>query len=259
MKLNILWRRQGKMKGKILNVNLTDVSGRTFYTTDVHGRFDLLEEHLNRVQYDPSIDKLIIGGDTIDRGKLSGKVLDYICNNHTLVISGNHELMFLDAWAEDFRPCYASDMFMQNGGYWVLDLPQAELDAIASMFKTLPLAIKLTLKSGKNVGIIHAGVPYDDWDRFEQELNSDNKDEVEHVSAYAVWNRGTYRNAIRMCSAGYHDSTTTIENIDYVLVGHNITESNEIEVYSNIHYCDRGAIFGNLAFFDVEEYFKEYK
>ena len=48
--------------GHILKIDARDFKGRIFFTTDIHGHFDLLHERLRDVCFDSSRDILITGG-----------------------------------------------------------------------------------------------------------------------------------------------------------------------------------------------------
>jgi serine/threonine protein phosphatase 1 len=72
---------------------------RTFFITDIHGHFKPFEKLLQSVRFNPNEDRLIIGGDMIDRGPDSGEVLKkikYLQDNYpdnVVALKGNHEEM----------------------------------------------------------------------------------------------------------------------------------------------------------------------
>ena len=78
------------------------------------GRFDLLEQELRKVGF-CSEDHLIVGGDSIDRGHMSEQVLDYLDNDNTYLIKGNHEELYMRAFEENFPRNYTNN-FLNNGG-----------------------------------------------------------------------------------------------------------------------------------------------
>ena len=65
---------------------------RYVFVSDIHGKFDLLVEALNGVNFNKEKDTLVSVGDPFDRGPASKEVLDYLlsCPNRIL-IWGNHD------------------------------------------------------------------------------------------------------------------------------------------------------------------------
>ena len=49
--------------GQIHQYDLREFKGRVFFTTDLHGSYDLLHEKLKEVGFDTSKDLLFVGGD----------------------------------------------------------------------------------------------------------------------------------------------------------------------------------------------------
>lgn len=72
---------------------------RTIFISDPHSCYDELEELLDKVKYDPSIDQLIFGGDYINRGpkpiQTIRKIKALVYNNGAKALMGNHEWHFL--------------------------------------------------------------------------------------------------------------------------------------------------------------------
>jgi serine/threonine protein phosphatase 1 len=75
---------------------------RLLFITDIHGNYDAMLQLFNNADFDPSSDTLVVGGDMIDRGPDSGKMLKGIKLLHQMypknikVLIGNHELMMLE-------------------------------------------------------------------------------------------------------------------------------------------------------------------
>jgi serine/threonine protein phosphatase 1 len=81
---------------------------RLLFMTDIHGNYEAMVQLMNAAKLDPVNDCLIIGGDLIDRGPDSGKVLKGIkllqqmYPQNIKVLIGNHEHMMLDFyWNND--------------------------------------------------------------------------------------------------------------------------------------------------------------
>ncbi|WCF11516.1 metallophosphoesterase (plasmid) [Paenibacillus thiaminolyticus] len=72
---------------------------RKFFITDIHGDYKGLNKLLSFVKFNPQYDQLTVGGDMIDRGKDSAKVVKSIkdlCDNYpdkVQAVMGNHEEM----------------------------------------------------------------------------------------------------------------------------------------------------------------------
>ena len=225
------------MKDHIKVMDLTEHKGRVFFTTDLHGYYDLLHEKMKEVGFDSSKDILIVAGDLTDRGPDSHYVLDYLDSSWLHSVRGNHEQMFIQAY-EDGWHSQAARMLVMNGGEWVVSCEDNHLKAIYNVFKELPLAIELILPTEK-VGVIHAQVPRGCWDKFK--VMSPQEMEWEGY-AIAQWARTKYDKSDK----------GVISGVDFVLSGHTPTNSGEIEQLGNQLYCDLGSFFrGKISFIEV--------
>ncbi|MGJ9459506.1 metallophosphoesterase [Oceanobacillus sp. CF4.6] len=89
---------------------------RTFYTCDIHGDYNSFISLINHVNFNPEKDRLIIGGDMINRGPKSAEMLQWAKNNHEQysdrihILIGNHEEMMIWFMNE------LSPMWMEFGG-----------------------------------------------------------------------------------------------------------------------------------------------
>lgn len=229
----------GRM-GQVHQYDLRGFKGRIFFTTDLHGHYDLLHEKLREVGFDSNTDLLFVGGDWTDRGPDSRFVLDYLDTPWIISIQANHEDVFIGAHEEGFDYNQASTRcLMDNGGEWTINLDKSHAKAIYERFKELPVAIELLLDNEK-VGIIHAEVPYQDWDRFKEMIETEYRWDGRNT---AQWGRDKYR----------YGNTTMIKNIDRVFVGHTPTDSGEVEVLGNVWYCDLGSHFRDkIAFVEIK-------
>ncbi|WP_067726453.1 metallophosphoesterase [Oceanobacillus damuensis] len=89
---------------------------RTFYICDIHGDFKSFQKLINHVKFAPVSDRLIIGGDMINRGPESAEMLQW-AKEHTEkfpdrihILTGNHEEMMIWFMNE------LSPMWMEFGG-----------------------------------------------------------------------------------------------------------------------------------------------
>ena len=88
---------------------------------DIHGRFDMLSELMDKVNIDFVTDALVFLGDYIDRGPDSFKVVDYLVN-----LKKRHpDIVFLKGNHEEMLDRYLSGKdrltFLYNGGQQTLD------------------------------------------------------------------------------------------------------------------------------------------
>lgn len=211
--------------------------GRDFFTTDIHGSFDLLHEQMRLHAFDTTKDRLFVGGDNSDRGPYSDTVLDYIYESWFHSIRANHEEMLITAF-EDPTSRNAYEMLYCNGGEWYYDCTPEKQKAIYEAFKSLPLAIEIESPNGL-IGIIHSQVPFNDWEQF----RCITKAELEW-SGYAIaqWARTKYDKK----------DTTNVKGLYKCLVGHSPTNSGEVEQLGNTYYCDLGSFFRDkLAFIQI--------
>lgn len=219
--------------------DLREFKGRIFFATDLHGCYDLLHEQLALHGFDATKDLLILGGDMCDRGPDSKYVLDYLDEPWIHCVQGNHESIFIAAYDEEWIGPNTNCLLV-NGGDWIKDISVGQAKVIYQTFKELPLAIELLLPSGEKVGIVHAAVPYRDWDQFKKITKAEL--EWDGLSA-AQWTRDSYRNR----------DTSIVKGIDRVFVGHNPTESGDIEVLGNVWHCDVGSFFRDkIAFVEIK-------
>ncbi|ANF98181.1 metallophosphoesterase [Paenibacillus bovis] len=74
------------------------MSGRTLAISDIHGELDLLDRLLDKIDYRPEQDQLILLGDYVDRGSNSRGTLERVIQltrAGAIALKGNHEdLMF---------------------------------------------------------------------------------------------------------------------------------------------------------------------
>ena len=222
------------MNQEIKTLDLREHKGRVFFTTDIHGHFDLLHEKLREVAFDSNKDILILGGDCTDRGPDSKYILDYLNEPWIYSIRGNHEQMVIDfiealASGDERNARQPFQMLYCNGGEWFFDITEQHQMQIYESFKSLPLAIELLTPTEK-IGIVHAQCPFNNWDKFKKMT----KAELNWNGAATVqWARTNYDKKLDLI----------VKGVDRLLVGHTPTDSGEVEVLGNTWYCDAGSLF----------------
>lgn len=89
---------------------------RLFVTSDSHGRYYEFEQALKKANFNYKKDLLIHCGDFIDRGLHSNLMVNKLIqmeeSGNAIVISGNHEIMFLDMIYGNI----SIDYYIKNGG-----------------------------------------------------------------------------------------------------------------------------------------------
>jgi len=221
--------------------------GRDFVCGDLHGCFELLEEKLAEVEFNPLCDRLFIVGDIIDRGTDSQKALQYLQKSWFHSVRGNHEQMFLD-WIKEDIPSFRNDAFrfhIHNGGIWIADYLGVHIQKLADDMHSneliskiypdlvlwadtiakLPYAIEIKSHK-KKIGIVHAEIPESvQWPSLEAELNKPN------VLYSILFSRKFIKSGKRK---KYH-----ISGVDKIYCGHTIVDSPK--KIGNVHYIDTGA------------------
>jgi len=145
--------------------------GRTLVVGDIHGKLDLFNRLIEKMEYHPGEDRLILIGDLVDRGEDSRGVVERAIElksaspNNVIVIRGNHEAMMLAALAHPEGE--QAELWYYNGGIETLqsyadeegnlDVPEAHWDFIAS----LP-----TWYEDERAIYVHAGLPEDGGGNF---------------------------------------------------------------------------------------------
>jgi len=219
--------------GHIAQYDLRDFKGRVFAVSDLHGHYDLLQITHSEVAFNGQTDLLFVGGDWTDRGPDSRYVLDYVNEPWIHSIQGNHERMYIDGFEAHWHPNNRSVLTLKaHGGDWIWNAGLTDLDKILihEAFSNMPLGIELLLPNGHKVGMIHAEVPYNDWNKW---LNITKAELEWDGMATAQWARTWY-------SKKYQGEVT---GVDLVLVGHTPTDSNDVEQYGNMVFIDGGSFF----------------
>jgi serine/threonine protein phosphatase 1 len=123
-----------------------NATGRDLVVGDLHGHRALLESVLDRLEFDPSCDRVFSVGDLIDRGPESLATLSLIEQPWFHAVLGNHELMLLN-----FLHCYGSRLHSRKAypggaGEWITDAVSKHRRAVEGLVERvskLPLAIHI--------------------------------------------------------------------------------------------------------------------
>lgn len=134
-----------------------NTKGKDYFVGDLHGEGRLLLAALKTLSFDWTVDRLIAVGDLVDRGGAHAQLFQAIIGQagfHSVL--GNHDVH-----------CWSQLQSYFNDGVWPKDpesawLREFNLDdgwAIRNFIRSLPLSIRVTLRNGLRVGVIHADIP----------------------------------------------------------------------------------------------------
>ncbi|HFD33149.1 MAG TPA: phosphoprotein phosphatase [Gammaproteobacteria bacterium] len=204
-------------------------SGRDFVVGDIHGMFNSLEELLDKISFNPKIDRVFSVGDLIDRGKQSNRVLEFLDKPWFFSVMGNHESMLLDARFSEYN---LHNWVKYNGGGWWKKLSKATQDDIYYKISKLPYLFEIETKIGC-VGVAHADLPFGrSWVDIVRAISTD-----DDLKQYILWSRQRHKN-MRLTN-----STSPIKGIKLVVMGH--TPYKKPLHRQNIVYIDTGATYQN--------------
>ncbi len=208
-----------------------NTAGRDFVVGDIHGIFDVLDDALRAVNFDPARDRLISVGDLVDRGPLSHKAIEYLAKPWFHAIRGNHEQMFLHCMRDGTLDTDTVKKNLKNGFGWMLRQTPQQLLAIKAAFEQLPVAIQIEGQSGQpqdRIGFVHADVPEGmSWGQFVRELENGNQ----KVAQIALWSR-------RRIEGRDHSG---VAGIARVFLGH--TPQFGAQQLGNCFFIDTGGVF----------------
>lgn len=203
-----------------------NLAGKDYVVGDIHGTYSLLAQELERVDFNPSQDRLFSVGDLVDRGPESADAFTWLEYPWFHPCRGNHDEFVINAQNPDFD---VAGWVLVNGGEWWLDLDPATQNIFSERFQQLPLAMEVETDQGK-VGIVHADVPPNlSWVQFTAEIERGNP----AIHKYALWSRNR--------ATGKH--ITPVEGIERVYCGHTVIKGGTIKIVGNVYFIDTGAVY----------------
>ena len=112
---------------------------RTLVLGDIHGRFEALQDVLQKCKFDPDKDRLIVLGDVVDGyGKTKQCVDELLKAKHLILLIGNHDVWFRD-W---FRKGLAPLIWTSQGG-------QATIKSYGGDWRSVPDTHKKLFEDAK--------------------------------------------------------------------------------------------------------------
>jgi hypothetical protein len=212
--------------------------GRDLVLTDVNGCYKELIKLTQSIGFCDN-DRLFLLGNSINKGLYSYEVIKFTGKPNVYPIIGSAELLMLVAML-DGAPKGSREILEQqwdvNGGTWRHEMTSGQLAEMHSAISEWPLTI--TLNAYKNIGMVHAESPFDDWNYFkEQEID------------YNLLLRATNGRTILQ---GGRDGL--VSGVDFVISGH--TQLARPPVYvGKCAYINHGIVIGRKSkIYDVKEF-----
>ena len=201
--------------------------GKDYCVGDCHGCYDRLISFLHKIGFNEKKDRLFCVGDLVNKGPNSDQVLDWLSQPWFYSVRGNHEQMIIDS----HNPYNSTSdaVLCMNGGRWYFMLSEEERENVCWALSSLPFMIEVKMPNGTTFGIVHADVPFNDWNKAKERLYQ----EDEQVKNFLLWDRTRWQGTL----AG------NVDGVDYVLVGH--TPVGDVIRENNIIRLDTGAVFLN--------------
>lgn len=202
--------------------------GRDFVVGDIHGMFDLLDEAMKQVRFDPARDRILSVGDLVDRGPHSERCLDFLGQPWFFAIQGNHEALFLQL-CKDGR-VNLEDIYEHSAYHvgWLQHQPQDVLRRIEAEFQKLPVAMEVETEIGL-IGFVHAEVPHrTTWPQFKEMISAGHNAFI----MYAQNARTRSKSKIQ----------ENIEGVARLFSGHT-PFAGGIHRVGNCYFIDTGAVF----------------
>lgn len=194
--------------------------GRDFAVGDIHGHFTLLQQALDAIGFDPTVDRLFSVGDLVDRGPECEQVLKWLDKPWFHPVRGNH-----DDYVCRYDTCDIGN-WLQNGGSWFMSLLESERGEYAAQFRALPIAIEVETSTGP-VGLIHADCPFPSWRRLIAKLEGGaDGGALRAVKNACMWSR----RRIEL------EDDTGVKGVKALVVGHTPLES--VAVLGNVYHID---------------------
>ena len=195
-----------------------NTEGRDIAVGDVHGHFSYLQVELDRIKFNPLIDRLFIVGDLVDRGPENREAFNWLNKDWVFSVKGNHD--------DHVSRYLTSPSWLENAGSWFKAFTPQEQELFSVPFDALPIALEVETKYGL-VGIVHAGCAYDSWDELVARLRDDSRrKEHKKVMNKCMYSRARFE----------EKDTTRITGVRALVVGHNpVTDMLKL---GNTYYID---------------------
>ncbi|MFT6985714.1 MAG: putative phosphodiesterase [Psychromonas sp.] len=174
--------------------------GRDYFVGDLHGKYALLRQALQKINFDFDNDRLFSVGDLIDRGEEPFQCLLLAQENWFIPVLGNHEQFLIECEDNDINKKIG--WYLNGGEWWEYLHPQERHLAKKIIEEKFSLTLTVETLAGK-VGVIHAQYPLANWPLKESSLNRNTLYEL-------LWSRD--------CLSS--DKVRSVAGIDFIVSGH---------------------------------------
>lgn len=212
-----------------------NTEGRDFIAPDIHGHYDAFMTALDRVAFDPEVDRVFAVGDIIDRGPNNLACLSLLRQPWFATVLGNHEQMLVQSLLLQSQSAWS--VWLSNGGSWSVDVDPNTLLEFARVLRQLPYTLTLVVNN-KTIGLCHAQYRLNSW---EQRFHANEEHQQD-------WLWGRTRVKLR--------DSTPVDDIDWVFSGHTIV--NQTTKLGNSVFIETGAYLGNpINLIDIQQWGQE--
>lgn len=205
--------------------------GTDYVIGDIHGMVEFVDALLDKVSFNPVVDRLFLVGDLADRGPESVESLRLLLRPYVYATMGNHEELLLRVvWDELFAnmavPGFfkgSSADFIRNGGQWLLAHMEGD-DWLSGMVASNPDFMTIMLAASKLPLVISVGDGDDRFNMTHSELPMHFTDaiidqlpasvpiyEVDEENSVSLWMRNIFRltdNALPQMAEGLSTTFT---------------------------------------------------
>lgn len=186
---------------------LVNTAGNDYIVGDIHGDIAKVDSFLEYINFNPDIDRLISVGDVVDRGPSNLQAFELFFKPWFHAVRGNHEDMCM-SFIQSGHP--TRSMMRANGADWLLNIiddttGNDDRHAVVDFFMNLDLPhfIRLELKNGSSVGILHAEVSNLDRNRANDDVVSDDYWSYVDNRDMGIWSRQIWSRFHGLGSTGY--------------------------------------------------------
>lgn len=220
-----------------------NVRGRDLIVGDLHGHRSLLEAELDRLDFDPSRDRVLSVGDLVDRGPESLATLSLIEEPWFHAVLGNHELMLLNHLGYYDSHVHSKKSFACGDGQWIVGAVakhRKRIRKLADCLAALPLALHVEAAVSFNVAhgdLLPIG--------SRQEALLDDETLCIHQADASTSSRRNFGEALKCALLGLRFaehpvqvSDTPLGALPITYVGHSRTRN--VTVHNSYVYIDQG-------------------
>lgn len=204
--------------------------GRVFAIGDVHGCLDKLTQLLDKIAFDSTKDQVVFTGDLIDRGAHSLDTLNFVLNKpYFHLVVGNHEHLFIEyILGKQAIPQDMMDYWINKDGQWCNELTTETLHKKSyDIIEQSSVIIEVRTLCGSNIGLTHAGFPYDNWFKPTSSYEDD-------YFGRLIWSRVTAETPA--------DQLKPVKGVNYTVHGH--TPVKHVLLKGNAVFIDTGCVSG---------------